>query len=126
MGGSARLPKLFVVELQVGEKISTSEGRTRQQAKHEAALAALEYYEKHPAPEKLPRPAVQLPQSMLSGNSKDQENQPKKSEVSLVYELALKRNLHVHFEKDLVCFFSIFQKKNFFGIFSEFFFLIIL
>ena len=42
---------------------------------------------------------------MLSGNSKDQENQPKKSEVSLVYELALKRNLHVHFEKDWVCFF---------------------
>ena len=37
--GSARLPKLFVVELQVGEKIYTSEGRTRQQAKHEAALA---------------------------------------------------------------------------------------
>lgn len=97
--GAARLPKLFVVELQVGEKIYTSEGRTRQQAKHEAALAALEYYEKHPAPEKLQRPAVQLPPSMLSGNVKDQENQPKKSEVSLVYELALKRNLHVHFEK---------------------------
>ena len=36
---------------------------------------------------------------MLSGNTKDSENQPKKSEVSLVYELALKRNLHVHFEK---------------------------
>ena len=39
--GSARLPKLFVVELQVGEKIYTSEGRTRQQAKHEAALAGI-------------------------------------------------------------------------------------
>ena len=73
--GSARLPKLFVVELQVGDKIYTSEGRTRQQAKHEAALAALEYYEKNPAPEKLQRPAVQLPPSMLSGNVKDHENQ---------------------------------------------------
>lgn len=96
--GSARLPKLFVVELQVGDKVYSSEGRTRQQAKHEAAVQALDYYEKHPAPEKIPRPAVQLPQSMLSGNPNN-ENQPKKSEVSLVYELALKRNLQVHFEK---------------------------
>ena len=42
--GSARLPKLFVVELQVGEKIYTSEGRTRQQAKHEAALAGILFF----------------------------------------------------------------------------------
>lgn len=97
--GNARLPKLFIVELQVGDRTYTSEGRTRQQAKHEAAVAALEYYEKNPAPEKLPRPAVQLPPSMLSGNTTNTESSPKKSEVSLVYELALKRNLQVHFEK---------------------------
>ena len=35
--GNARLPKLFVVELTVGEKVFHSEGRTRQQAKHQAA-----------------------------------------------------------------------------------------
>jgi double-stranded RNA-binding protein Staufen len=97
--GNARLPKLFVVELQVGDKVYSAEGRTRQQAKHEAAVQALDFYEKHPAPEKLPRPAVQLPPSMLSGNPTTSETQPKKSEVSLVYELALKRNLQVHFEK---------------------------
>ena len=36
--GNARLPKLFVVELQVGDKVYSAEGRTRQQAKHEAAV----------------------------------------------------------------------------------------
>ena len=100
--GNARLPKLFVVELQVGDKVYSAEGRTRQQAKHEAAVQggyqtnnlkscktcvhelflALDFYEKHPAPEKIPRPAVQLPPSMLSGNA-TAETQPKKSEVSL-------------------------------------------
>ena len=36
--GNARLPKLFVVELQVGDKVYSAEGRTRQQAKHEAVV----------------------------------------------------------------------------------------
>ena len=51
-------------------------------APHSNSLLALDFYEKHPAPEKIPRPAVQLPPSMLSGNA-TAETQPKKSEVSL-------------------------------------------
>ena len=51
-------------------------------ALHSNSLLALDFYEKHPAPEKIPRPAVQLPPSMLSGNA-TAETQPKKSEVSL-------------------------------------------
>jgi len=34
---NTRPPKLFVVELTVGEKVFHAEGRTRQQAKHSAA-----------------------------------------------------------------------------------------
>jgi hypothetical protein len=41
--GNARLPKLFVVELAVGEKTFVSEGRTRQQAKHTAATQGILY-----------------------------------------------------------------------------------
>ena len=42
--GNARLPKLFVVELQVGDKVYSAEGRTRQQAKHEAAVQGKTQY----------------------------------------------------------------------------------
>jgi len=91
---NTRPPKLFVVELTVGEKVFHAEGRTRQQAKHSAATQALEYYERNPAPEKVPKPA-QSGQPIPPG----EQSQPKKSEVSLVYELALKRNLTVQFEK---------------------------
>jgi len=99
--GNARLPKLFVVELTVGEKIFHSEGRTRQQAKHQAATQALDYYERNPPQEKIPKPtAASQPQTHTqSQNTSHSHDQPKKSEVSLVYELALKRNLPVHFEK---------------------------
>lgn len=89
---NTRPPKLFVVELTVGEKIFHAEGRTRQQAKHSAATQALEYYERNPAPEKVPKAQTGQP---VPGD----QAQPKKSEVSLVYELALKRNLPVQFEK---------------------------
>lgn len=102
--GNARLPKLFVVELTVGEKVFHSEGRTRQQAKHQAAtqgVLALEYYERNPPPEKIPKTNNSSPPTQQTQNSNNTQShdQPKKSEVSLVYELALKRNLPVHFEK---------------------------
>ena len=65
---------------------------------------ALEYYERNPPPEKIPKPTTSSPpaqpaQSTNNPNPPQSHDQPKKSEVSLVYELALKRNLPVHFEK---------------------------
>lgn len=109
--GNARLPKLFVVELAVGEKTFVSEGRTRQQAKHTAAtqgilylknFKSLEYYERNPPPEKMLKNGTTGLTSQPAATSNVApvtHDQPKKSEVSLVYEMALKRNLPVHFEK---------------------------
>jgi double-stranded RNA-binding protein Staufen len=112
---NTRVPKLFVVELNVGTQIIVCEGRTRQQARHAAAEKALAYFEANLAPEKKPPRTIENPANAgggqgggnrSSGDNKTENSStekstpgPKKSEVSLVYELALKRNLPVHFEK---------------------------
>ncbi|XP_061661400.1 double-stranded RNA-binding protein Staufen homolog 2 isoform X1 [Syngnathoides biaculeatus] len=83
--------KIFYVQLSVGSHEFIGEGRTRQAARHNAAMKALEALRNEPIPERPP----QDPEKKLEN---DEGADPSKSEISLVYEIALKRNLAVNFE----------------------------
>ncbi|XP_041431526.1 double-stranded RNA-binding protein Staufen homolog 1 isoform X2 [Xenopus laevis] len=80
-------PILYQVELSVGGQQFHGKGRTRQAAKHDAAARALKSLHHEPLPDK---PA-------LNGKAADEENL-NKSEISQVFEIALKRNMSVNFE----------------------------
>uniref|UniRef100_A0A8B9ZVR9 Double-stranded RNA-binding protein Staufen homolog 1 n=1 Tax=Anas zonorhyncha TaxID=75864 RepID=A0A8B9ZVR9_9AVES len=80
-------PLLYQVELSIGGQQFHGKGRTRQAAKHDAAAKALKVLQNEPLPEK---PEV-------NGKEPDDENL-NKSEISQVFEIALKRNLPVNFE----------------------------
>lgn len=85
------VPKIFYVQLSVGTNEFIGEGRTRQAARHNAAMKALQALRNEPIPE---RP----PQSPEEQKEVDEGSDASKSEISLVYEIALKRNLSVCFE----------------------------
>ncbi|XP_075427387.1 double-stranded RNA-binding protein Staufen homolog 1 isoform X3 [Ascaphus truei] len=80
-------PILYQVELSIGGQQFHGKGRTRQAAKHDAAAKALKTLENEPLPDK---PEV-------NGKVPDEENL-NKSEISQVFEIALKRNMSVNFE----------------------------
>ncbi|XP_012583829.1 PREDICTED: double-stranded RNA-binding protein Staufen homolog 1 isoform X1 [Condylura cristata] len=80
-------PLLYQVELSVGGQQFNGKGKTRQAAKHDAAAKALRILQSEPPPE---RPEV-------NGRESEEENL-NKSEISQVFEIALKRNLPVNFE----------------------------
>ncbi|XP_067888138.1 double-stranded RNA-binding protein Staufen homolog 2 isoform X4 [Heterodontus francisci] len=84
-------PKLFYVQLLVGNTEFIGEGRTRQAARHNAAMKALLTLRDEPIPEK-------APQSEEISNEGEEDADINKSEISLVFEIALKRNLPVNFE----------------------------
>ncbi|XP_041045377.1 double-stranded RNA-binding protein Staufen homolog 2 isoform X2 [Cetorhinus maximus] len=84
-------PKLFYVQLLVGNTEFIGEGRTRQAARHNAAMKALLTLRDEPIPEK-------APQSEEISNEGEEDTDINKSEISLVFEIALKRNLPVNFE----------------------------
>ncbi|XP_066442967.1 double-stranded RNA-binding protein Staufen homolog 1 isoform X5 [Eleutherodactylus coqui] len=79
-------PILYQVELSIGGQQFHGKGRTRQAAKHDAAAKALKNLQHEPLPSK---PQV---------NGKSDEENLNKSEISQVFEIALKRNLPVNFE----------------------------
>ncbi|XP_049605242.1 double-stranded RNA-binding protein Staufen homolog 2 isoform X1 [Syngnathus scovelli] len=85
------IPKIFYVQLSVGSHEFIGEGRTRQAARHSAAMKALQALRNEPIPE---RPPQDLEEKVESEEGVDAS----KSEISLVYEIALKRNLTVNFE----------------------------
>uniref|UniRef100_A0A8C4D8T9 Double-stranded RNA-binding protein Staufen homolog 2 n=1 Tax=Dicentrarchus labrax TaxID=13489 RepID=A0A8C4D8T9_DICLA len=85
------VPKIFYVQLSVGSHEFIGEGRTRQAARHSAAMKALQALRNEPIPE---RP----PQSPEEKGETEEGSDASKSEISLVYEIALKRNLSVNFE----------------------------
>ncbi|KAM8880564.1 double-stranded RNA-binding protein Staufen homolog 2 isoform 1-T1 [Synchiropus picturatus] len=85
------IPKIFFVQLSVGSHEFIGEGRTRQAARHNAAMKALQALRNEPIPE---RP----PQSPEENEEMEDGADASKSEISLVYEIALKRNLSVNFE----------------------------
>ncbi|XP_072896563.1 double-stranded RNA-binding protein Staufen homolog 2 isoform X5 [Hemitrygon akajei] len=84
-------PKLFYVQLLVGHSEFIGEGRTRQAARHNAAMKAVQALRDKPIPERTCR---------TDEISKEGEEDAdiNKSEISLVFEIALKRNLPVNFE----------------------------
>ncbi|KAK2110111.1 Double-stranded RNA-binding protein Staufen 1 [Saguinus oedipus] len=96
-------PLLYQVELSVGGQQFNGKGKTRQAAKHDAAAKALRILQNEPPPERLERSFAgkKHHHSILifgvNGRESEEENL-NKSEISQVFEIALKRNLPVNFE----------------------------
>ncbi|XP_072267153.1 double-stranded RNA-binding protein Staufen homolog 2 isoform X2 [Pyxicephalus adspersus] len=84
--------KTFYVQLTVGNSEFYGEGKTRQAARHNAALKALHALRNEPIPEKS---AVQNGET---GRGPEEDKDANKSEISLVFEISLKRNLPLSFE----------------------------
>ncbi|XP_072109803.1 double-stranded RNA-binding protein Staufen homolog 2 isoform X6 [Mobula birostris] len=84
-------PKLFYVQLLVGHSEFIGEGRTRQAARHNAAMKALQALRDKPIPERTCR-------TDEISKEGEEDTDINKSEISLVFEIALKRNLPVNFE----------------------------
>ncbi|XP_046882183.1 double-stranded RNA-binding protein Staufen homolog 1 isoform X2 [Hypomesus transpacificus] len=78
---------LYHMELSIGGQQFHGKGRTRQLAKHDAAAKALKVLQKEPMLQELPEI-----------NGEPEEENLNKSEISQVFEIALKRNLPVDFE----------------------------
>lgn len=89
--GRPPLYPIFFVTLRVGTREFIGEGTTAQQAKHNAASKALKLMKTLPMPEN----AATCTQGDLSDLD---PNADLKSPISLVHEIALKRNLMVTFE----------------------------
>ncbi|XP_009863114.1 PREDICTED: double-stranded RNA-binding protein Staufen homolog 2 [Apaloderma vittatum] len=85
------VPKIFYVQLTVGNSEFFGEGKTRQAARHNAAMKALQALQNEPIPEK-------LPQNGETGKESEEDKDANKSEISVVFEIALKRNIPVNFE----------------------------
>ncbi|XP_027308158.1 double-stranded RNA-binding protein Staufen homolog 2 isoform X2 [Anas platyrhynchos] len=85
------VPKIFYVQLTVGNSEFFGEGKTRQAARHNAAMKALQALQNEPIPEK-------LPQNGEAGKETEEDKDANKSEISVVFEIALKRNIPVSFE----------------------------
>uniref|UniRef100_A0A7M4FLQ3 Double-stranded RNA-binding protein Staufen homolog 2 n=1 Tax=Crocodylus porosus TaxID=8502 RepID=A0A7M4FLQ3_CROPO len=85
------VPKIFYVQLTVGNSEFFGEGKTRQAARHNAAMKALQALQNEPIPEK-------LPQNGEGGKETEEDKDANKSEISVVFEIALKRNIPVSFE----------------------------
>uniref|UniRef100_A0A672JII8 Double-stranded RNA-binding protein Staufen homolog 2 n=1 Tax=Salarias fasciatus TaxID=181472 RepID=A0A672JII8_SALFA len=85
------VPKTFYVQLSVGSHEFIGEGRTRQAARHHAAMQALQALRNEPIPERPPQTSEEKAET-------EEGTDASKSEISLVYEIALKRNLSVNFE----------------------------
>ncbi|XP_018424681.1 PREDICTED: double-stranded RNA-binding protein Staufen homolog 2 isoform X3 [Nanorana parkeri] len=84
--------KTFYVQLTVGNSEFYGEGKTRQAARHSAALKALHALRNEPIPE---RSTVQNGET---GRGPEEDKDANKSEISLVFEISLKRNLPLSFE----------------------------
>ncbi|KAK2862027.1 hypothetical protein Q5P01_001560 [Channa striata] len=80
-------PALYHMELSIGGQQFIGKGRTRQLAKHDATAKALKVLQKEPILQQLP---------VINGEP--EEENLNKSEISQVFEIALKRNLPVNFE----------------------------
>ncbi|XP_023367705.1 double-stranded RNA-binding protein Staufen homolog 1 isoform X2 [Otolemur garnettii] len=100
-------PLLYQVELSVGGQQFNGKGKTRQAAKHDAAAKALRILQNEPPPERLEQsqagfeptsPRVRGRRAKRVNGRESEEENLNKSEISQVFEIALKRNLPVNFE----------------------------
>ncbi|XP_063394937.1 double-stranded RNA-binding protein Staufen homolog 2 [Cydia fagiglandana] len=85
---------VYRVRVTVGDRAWLGEGSTPQGARHDAAARAL--HDLRPPPD-APNPPAQAPAQTNGDAASDIMNSEVKSPVSLVHELALKRNLTVQF-----------------------------
>ncbi|VDI45735.1 double-stranded RNA-binding protein Staufen [Mytilus galloprovincialis] len=89
-----RMPRVFYVSLKCGQREFIGEGHNRQEARNDAATKALNILKKLPVPNDDPKKSdTQTPETQ-EPNEKDLL----KSEISLVHEIALRRNLNVIFD----------------------------
>ncbi|XP_060083019.1 double-stranded RNA-binding protein Staufen homolog isoform X1 [Ylistrum balloti] len=89
-----RAPRVFQVCLKVGPREFIGEGPTRQDARHDAATKALAMLSKLPVPSEQDQKSEAVSTPSEDGDDIDKL----KSEISLVHEIALKRNLKVSFD----------------------------
>ncbi|XP_055997431.1 double-stranded RNA-binding protein Staufen homolog isoform X2 [Ostrea edulis] len=89
-----RIVRVFYVSLKVGQREFIGEGPTRQDARHDAAKKALHILRKLPVPSNGEKKVENLVEVDGTPNDKDVV----KSEISLVHEVALKRNMSVSFD----------------------------
>ncbi|XP_044741364.1 double-stranded RNA-binding protein Staufen homolog 2 isoform X2 [Chrysoperla carnea] len=93
----------FTVTLRVGPRGYTGEGPTAQAARHDAASRALQELRHLPLPDSAPADQSTFPVNGATENGNQSTNAEDinyelKSPISLVHEIALKRNLNVSFE----------------------------
>jgi len=84
-----RMSRAFYVSLRVGHREFIGDGPTRQAARHNAAQKALRVLKNLP---------VQGGEKKIDEEEEEVEDDSLKSEISLVHEIALRRNMVVHFE----------------------------
>ncbi|KAJ9592174.1 hypothetical protein L9F63_001290, partial [Diploptera punctata] len=90
---------LFVVSLRVGAREFLGEGPTPQAARHDAASKALHQLKSLPLPEDtLQHCDAGIQENGTTCGLENDPNADLKSPISLVHEIALKRNLPVNFE----------------------------
>ncbi|XP_072402597.1 double-stranded RNA-binding protein Staufen homolog 2-like isoform X1 [Diabrotica undecimpunctata] len=92
----------YTVRLRVGEREYPGQGYTVQAARHDAASKAIEHIKQLGTSDQSdgdisPDVTQQISNESVQGSLSD-INSDLKSPISLVYEIALKRNLNVHFE----------------------------
>ncbi|XP_077990821.1 double-stranded RNA-binding protein Staufen homolog 2-like isoform X2 [Glandiceps talaboti] len=99
------VPRACYVSLTVGNREFIGEGKTRQQARHNAAVKALKALRHEPIPEtallaQQEQPPVQLPPPTVVNTtvSDGLDEDEAKSEISQCYEIAHRRNLLISFE----------------------------
>lgn len=93
----AKGPSLYKVNVKVGEREFSGEGPTPQAARHDAAAKALDQLRNLP----LDVNSVEIPvmcSDNIAANIEADSSMELKSPISLVHELALKRNLAVSFD----------------------------
>lgn len=92
-----RYPRQFYVSLKVGQREFIGEGNTRQAARHTAASKALKVLRALPMPNQ-DATAKPAPEAVESSEEGVEKEDVLKSEISLVHEIALKRNMAVDFK----------------------------
>lgn len=93
----AKGPSLYKVNVKVGEREFSGEGPTPQAARHDAAAKALEQLRNLPLDVNSVENPVMCTEN-ISTNIETDSSMDLKSPISLVHELALKRNLAVSFD----------------------------
>ncbi|XP_064597093.1 double-stranded RNA-binding protein Staufen homolog isoform X2 [Liolophura sinensis] len=91
-----RMPRMFYTSLKVGPREFIGEGPTRQAARHMAATKALKILRLIPLPNQSAGKIKDEPDITKTEILDEKDNL--KSEISLVHEIALKRNLEVVFQ----------------------------